>query len=464
MRSTSPFPAALLVTAGLLVVAQLVALVIALRRQRGAPEDTVRRWTWIVSALCFGTPLVVLLLMVLGVHDGRAQTTELSAIARDPSDARLLSLPADACFGLCVGGLQKILGGLVLAATGLFGAAVTVFCWWRSARPPAVKRAVALAAAGLALCAVSYGGGLAAAEQSMRKKLSDVAVILPEEKPRYFALVLEETRPLTRGATWFAVGAAALAALGCALALSRGDAPQPVGSGAVALGVAVLVIGVLSFAATRGHASDLAGAWPGCPGGACRSVLAISRDIELPRRLTHAAPLRRAPVLAVTRPEHDPAGGVVTLDGSEVAVTRELTGDEYYRASPWSTLPKLLELLAERTRMQRELAPDRAPPGEIVLQADRGLKAPALRPLLATCHRAGYRTLLVATTFTDRFESAVLGELTTTREAGLPVRLTVGQGAANLVQLRHESFGTLTYRLDQAAGRGPVALRVEVAD
>ncbi|MEK6606134.1 MAG: biopolymer transporter ExbD [Myxococcota bacterium] len=113
----------------------------------------------------------------------------------------------------------------------------------------------------------------------------------------------------------------------------------------------------------------------------------VTRDIKLPEAQQFAQ-LESAPVIAVSSPESDPRGGVVTLDGSEVATVRELVESE----SPDFKISRLSEDLEVLKHNCKLLNPDDADQicTQVIVQSDRKIEFKVLKKIMYSSGLAGY--------------------------------------------------------------------------
>lgn len=114
-------------------------------------------------------------------------------------------------------------------------------------------------------------------------------------------------------------------------------------------------------------------------------ILAVSRDIKLPFA-ERVEKLNRAPIVAISYPENDPAGGVVTLDGSEVSTARELLEDD----NPDWKIAKLTEQLEVKKHNWKMTNPDKQFPGEVIVQSDQNVDFKIIKKVMYSCGLAGY--------------------------------------------------------------------------
>jgi biopolymer transport protein ExbD len=113
----------------------------------------------------------------------------------------------------------------------------------------------------------------------------------------------------------------------------------------------------------------------------------VTPDIKLPlaRQVDQLVP---APVIAVTHPggPGDMTGGVVTLEGSEVAEVSELQDEN----NPDWLVAKLREQLEVHKHNWKLLNQDRQFSGQVVVLADREVDFRVLKRVFYTCGVAGY--------------------------------------------------------------------------
>jgi biopolymer transport protein ExbD len=122
-------------------------------------------------------------------------------------------------------------------------------------------------------------------------------------------------------------------------------------------------------------------------------ILAVSRDIKLPFA-ERVEKLKRAPIVAISYPENDPAGGVVTLDGSEVSTARELLEDD----NPDWKIAKLTEQLEVKKHNWKMTNPDKQFPGTVIVQSDQNVDFKIIKKVMYSCGLAGYANVHFAVT------------------------------------------------------------------
>jgi biopolymer transport protein ExbB/TolQ/biopolymer transport protein ExbD len=122
-------------------------------------------------------------------------------------------------------------------------------------------------------------------------------------------------------------------------------------------------------------------------------ILFVTKDIKLPFA-DKVEKLDRAPVIAVSYPENDPAGGVVTLDGSEVSTAKELKDDD----NPDWKIAKLTEQLEVKKHNWKLTNPDKSFPGEVIVQADQNVDFKIIKKVMYSCGLAGYSNVHFAVT------------------------------------------------------------------
>lgn len=101
--------------------------------------------------------------------------------------------------------------------------------------------------------------------------------------------------------------------------------------------------------------------------------------------------LSQAPVIAVTHGD-GPAGGVVTLEGSEVATVRELQDD----SNPDWLIAKLREQLEVHKHNWKLLRPQEQFPGAAIMLADREVDFRVVKKVFYSCGVAGYPNVHLA--------------------------------------------------------------------
>ena len=116
-------------------------------------------------------------------------------------------------------------------------------------------------------------------------------------------------------------------------------------------------------------------------------IIMIQKDLKLPDA-TQFSQLEQAKVIAITSPEGDPRGGVVTLDGREVATVRELAESE----SPDWKIPRLAEGLEESKHNCKLLHPDDADQmcSFVIVQCDKKIEFKVLKKIMYSAGLAGF--------------------------------------------------------------------------
>lgn len=124
-------------------------------------------------------------------------------------------------------------------------------------------------------------------------------------------------------------------------------------------------------------------------------ILFVTRDIKLPDAAQFSI-LDRAPVIAVSSPDSDPNGGVVTLDGKEVASVRDLIESE----SPDWKIPRLSEDLEVLKHNCKLMHPDDADMicTQVIVQSDRKVEFKVIKKVMYSCGLAGYGNVNFAVT------------------------------------------------------------------
>jgi biopolymer transport protein ExbD len=114
---------------------------------------------------------------------------------------------------------------------------------------------------------------------------------------------------------------------------------------------------------------------------------AVSPQIRLPIASKVDA-LSSAPVVALSNPSSDPAGGVITLEGSEISTSREaLEG-----GADW-LIAKLTEQLEVYKHNWKLTHPHEQFPGTVILQADQQVDFKVLKRVIYSCGVAGYANI-----------------------------------------------------------------------
>lgn len=119
-------------------------------------------------------------------------------------------------------------------------------------------------------------------------------------------------------------------------------------------------------------------------------ILMIQKDVKLPDATQFTA-LEQANVIAVTSPEGDARGGVVTLDGRDVATVRELAESE----SPDWKIPRLTEELETFKHNCKLLHPDDADTvcTFVIIQADKKVEFKVMKKIMYSAGLAGYSNI-----------------------------------------------------------------------
>ena len=120
---------------------------------------------------------------------------------------------------------------------------------------------------------------------------------------------------------------------------------------------------------------------------------ASAKDIKLPFA-EKVEEIKRALIIAVSYPEGDPNGGVVTLEGSEVATARDLLEDD----SPDWKIAKLTEQLEVHKNNWKVTHPNENFPGEIIMQIDQNVDFKIIKKVMYSAGVAGYTNMLFAVT------------------------------------------------------------------
>ena len=122
-------------------------------------------------------------------------------------------------------------------------------------------------------------------------------------------------------------------------------------------------------------------------------ILFVTKDIKLPFA-DKVEKLDRAPVIAISFPENDPAGGVITLDGHEVSTAKEVREDE----NPDWKIAKLTEQLEVKKHNWKLTNPDKQFPGEVIVQSDQNVDFKIIKKVMYSCGLAGYNNVHFAVT------------------------------------------------------------------
>jgi biopolymer transport protein ExbD len=119
-------------------------------------------------------------------------------------------------------------------------------------------------------------------------------------------------------------------------------------------------------------------------------IIMVQKDLKLPDA-TQFSQLEQAKVIAITSPEGDPRGGVVTLDGREVATVRELAESE----SPDWKIPRLSEGLEETKHTCKLMHPDDADVtcSFVIVQCDKKIEFKVLKKIMYSAGLAGYTNI-----------------------------------------------------------------------
>jgi biopolymer transport protein ExbD len=119
-------------------------------------------------------------------------------------------------------------------------------------------------------------------------------------------------------------------------------------------------------------------------------IIMVQKDIKLPDA-TQFTQLEQAEVIAITSPEGDPRGGVVTLSGRDVATVRELVESE----SPDWKIPRLTEELETFKHNCKLLHPDDAEQmcTFVIVQSDKKVEFKALKKIMYSAGLAGYSNI-----------------------------------------------------------------------
>ena len=120
------------------------------------------------------------------------------------------------------------------------------------------------------------------------------------------------------------------------------------------------------------------------------SVAAYTREDYV----SMVAKLQRALVLAISYPEGDPTGGVVTLEGSEVSTAKDLLDD----SGPDWKISKLTEQLQIHKNNWKVTHPNESFPGELIMLVDQNVNFKIIKKVMYSAGVAGYTNLLFAVT------------------------------------------------------------------
>ncbi|MCA9667202.1 MAG: MotA/TolQ/ExbB proton channel family protein [Myxococcales bacterium] len=123
------------------------------------------------------------------------------------------------------------------------------------------------------------------------------------------------------------------------------------------------------------------------------AITAVQRDVKLPFA-EKVAKLQRALVLAISYPEGDPTGGVVTLEGSEVSTAKDLLDD----SGPDWKISKLTEQLQIHKNNWKVTHPNESFPGELIMLVDQNVNFKIIKKVMYSAGVAGYTNLLFAVT------------------------------------------------------------------
>lgn len=120
-------------------------------------------------------------------------------------------------------------------------------------------------------------------------------------------------------------------------------------------------------------------------------IVRANKDIKLPMA-SQVEKLDRVPILGISYPAGDPAGGVVTLEGQEVSTARELLED----TGPDWKIAKLTEQLEVMKNNWKVTNPDKPWEGKLIIQSDQNVDFKIIKKVMYSAGVAGYGSLLFA--------------------------------------------------------------------
>jgi biopolymer transport protein ExbB len=120
-------------------------------------------------------------------------------------------------------------------------------------------------------------------------------------------------------------------------------------------------------------------------------IVSANKDIKLPMA-AQVEKLQRVPIISISYPKNDPAGGVVTLEGREVSTARELLED----SGPDWKIAKLTETLQKMKNSWKVTNPDKPWQGKLIIQADQNVDFKIIKKVMYSAGVAGYGNLLFA--------------------------------------------------------------------
>jgi hypothetical protein len=421
---------ALLVTMMTLFAAQLgvtfVPLVFKSRRSGWLNASTV---------LAFITPVVILLLTLTGIHQGRVAMLE-SFTNEYPWDFA-------AQFYKAYDGVsaQKVFGGSSLAILGLLGSLCAAI-WLLRFRREGRYQARLVTSIGLGIASFVMGLGMYLREAPMVGALSACGYWDANERIGFLAQCLKGTSSL-----WVPiVFAGVIVALAVLVALWRERktaVPTRLPNSAVVAGVFMLVIGGGAFASVFGRAHDVVGTLPRLYtylADISSEPFYLPRGVEVPR-LQKVEKIYRSPSIIVGNDRVEIEGNMV---GAYDAVA-EMEGVN----------PRLLEHLANLKKNFLQLHPYHDFPGRVIIIGDVNSPSGVVEKVLMTCYLGGYRNIQIASVSINVVPSVVFGEIRIPRFVGVPIVLTHDEPGSLRMQ-GDETFGEFAKRVDKAADGGAV--------
>jgi hypothetical protein len=400
-----------------------------------SPAGPFLRWAALLTVLL---PQACLWVMALLVHHRRAAVLDAMGDALAGEQAVLLTRGVAEFRNILVA------GGAATAGLALLGFLVAWFAWSRARRTGERSWLPLLAAGGLSLAHALVGVGLLWRNLGLMHGFR----ALPFADAAERAVLLGKVFELLPGLGPFVLAALLVLALAALVAAFQGArARLRLGGAGLAAGLGVFLLGLAGFVATRGHAEDadrVASLLQESPGTV--DVLFAQPDLDLPL-LARGRALEQAPVLVAGR-------GMATFEGRLLGRLDELAAGEE------RLVPELLEVLSTHRRNFESLHPGQEFPGRIILQFDRSVPGAAAARLLETSAAAGYRKVQIATGGLLRRESQVLGAFVRYQPRGLPFALVEAPAEGALDLPGDEPFGAWAGRLDAAAARGELRVRM----
>ncbi|MBN2495527.1 MAG: hypothetical protein JXR96_13110 [Deltaproteobacteria bacterium] len=395
------------------------------------------RWFALLSVLL---PQACLWSLLFFVHHQRSAVLDAMGSALSGDKAILLSKGVSDFRSIYV------LCSAAAAGLALLGFVLVLIAWSRARKRERISSLPLGAVGGLCLAHVLLGAGLAWRNLDLMRGVAAQAYADVAERTFLLGQVYESLPGLGPFVLASLVGLA-LAGLLAAVTVAKAERRLRPGGAAVIASLLVFLLGLAGFVATRDHAADADKTMSLLRGPpSAGEVIFVESDIDLPE-LKHGRDLEVSPVLIA-------GAGRVCLEGLWLGRMDEVA------EGGLRPLSELSKRLARQRRHFEELHPEEDFPGRVILQCDRAVPGAAVASLLATCAEAGYRKIQIATGGLLRRDSAVLGAFVRYRPRGLTFDLVDASTEGALELPKEEPFAAWAARLDAAAARGELRVRL----